>query len=486
MSKQANTTNKPITSLKDLAAWIEGGSTPREKLVIGSEHEKFVFDRAQNTAAIYQGKHGLETFLKSLAEKNSQWAPQYEDSRLVELTKPQTTESVSLEPSGQLEHATDIFMNIHDIARNIESQISESVQVADSLDQDLIGLGYHPVQTIDNLPRIPKTRYQNFDRLMQGTDGQQKNGLQVLYSTASTQANIGFEDERDMVKKLRVSLALQPVVTALFANSPFKAGKLSGMKSTRSDVIHNAVNGRYGFMLPVAFEEGFGFERYADYALNEMPMMGVYHEGHFVDTKGAKFSDMLDGKIDDCCDREPTLNDWEDHLNCIWPEVRVRRFLEMRGADSGPEEMIKALPALWTGLMYDPAALDEAYEMIRHWSSEDREYLRNTAPGQGLETPFMGTTLQEIAKNMLALAQKGLNHRAINNAQGDNEAKYLDPLFEIANSGQTWADRLIYQFENNWKGDLKPLFNAMSYKNKPSVLNVSVVSNAPKNNNPAP
>ncbi len=470
MSRQANTDNKEITSTTQLVEWIEAGSTPKKDLVVGSEHEKFVFDIDKERAAIFSGKKGLERFLNKLVQKKHGWVPYEEDGHTVELRKPDTTASISLEPSGQLEHASDIFSNIHDLCEEIEDQINESLEVAEEMDLALVGLGYQPIQGLDDLPHVPKTRYKNFDQRMRSIDGETKNGLHVLYSTASTQANIGFENEEDMVKKLRVALALQPVVTALFANSPFKDGKLSGLKSTRSDIIHNAVGGRYGFMLPVAFEDGFGFERFADFALNDMPMMGVYQNGQFLDAKGASFADMMAGRIDGCQNRSATLNDWEDHLNCIWPEVRVRRSLEMRGADSGPTEMIKALPALWVGLTYDAQVLDEAYQMIRDWSDQDREYLRKNAPVSALATPFMGTNLQEIAKNMLALAQKGLQNRAVLNDMGQDESLYLDPLHEIAESGMTWADRLIYQYENNWNGNLSPVFNAMSYKNKPSVL----------------
>lgn len=484
MSRQAKHTDRPVSNLQDLVAWMEDGKTRQDRLGIGSEHEKLVFDIEKSTAAIYNEKQGLKDFLERLASANSSWEKITENGQTIELRKIDTTESVSLEPAGQLEHATKICSNVHEIAENVSQQINEAVQTADSMNLNIIGLGYQPVQSIDTLPRIPKTRYRNFDRYMRQMDGEARNGLHVLYATASTQANIGYEDEADMVKKLRVSLALQPVVTALFANSPFKDGKLSGYKSTRSHIIHNAVGGRYGFMLPVAFEEGFGFERYAKYALNEMPMMGVYENDCFVDAKGAKFDDMMNGKVEACAGRYATIDDWEDHLNCIWPEVRVRQSLEMRGADTGPEEMIKALPALWVGLTYDHGTLDQAYEMVRHWSEADREYLRENAPVQGLATPFLGATLQDIAKNMLVLAQKGLNARNILDKNGDNEAIYLEPLHEIAESGMTWADRLISRYNNEWGGDLSKLFNSMAYKNKPSVLKSPSLNTENKDNSP--
>ena len=464
MSKHASTSSKVIESVRQLSEWFSDGATPRESLVTGAEHEKLPFRAGRPVK--FNGNKGLEKYLESFSKYG--WSPVLENGRTIEMQRAST--SLSLEPSGQIEHATAIHQNLHTLAAEVENQIDEAVDLANYIQMQLVGLGYHPVEEVEKLPRIPKSRYANFDGFMRDADQQSKKGVHVLYSTASAQANIGYESEADMVKKLRVTLALQPIVTAIFANSPFQGGQLSGLKSTRSQIIHNAAGGRYGYMLPIAFEEGFGFERFADYAMNEMPMLGFYRDGEFQNARGAKFADMMRGQIEGMDGHSPTLNDWENHLNCIWPEVRVRQFLEMRGADVGPMEMIQALPALWVGLTYDSAALDQAWSLVKDWSSEERDYLRSEVPVQGLQTPFRKTTLKFIAQELLAISALGLKARNIQNKAGEDESHYLKPLFEICESGKTWADRLIHEFENNWNGDIRPVFNAMSYANAPSVL----------------
>ena len=466
MSGQATSSSQEISSLKSLVEWISCGSTPREDLVIGSEHEKLVFQKQFLNAAQFDGPNGLEEYLQKFTRYN--WTPVLENGRTIEMKRG--TATLSLEPSGQLEHSTLVHKNLHDMAAEIDEQINASVELAAEMDMQLVGLGYHPLETLNTLPRIPKTRYQNFDGFMRAVDKKNNKGLHVLYSTASAQANIGFENEEDMVKKLRVTIALQPIVTALFANSPFEKGRLAGAKSIRSKVVHNAAGGRYGYMLPVAFEDGFGFERFAEYALNEMPMLGLYQKGQFVDVHGARFADMMAGHVPEAEGRNATLNDWEDHLNCIWPEVRVRRFLEMRGADSGPQEMIKALPALWGGIAYDSGALDQAWQLVRDWSTEERNYLRENTPVYGLQTRFRGKTVQDIAIEVLQIAEHGLKERSLYNDHDQDETCLLEPLMEIAHSGRTWADRLISCYRNEWGGNIKQVFNTMSYANRPSVL----------------
>ncbi len=301
-------------------------------------------------------------------------------------------------------------------------------------------------------------------------------------STSTVQVNLGYQSESDMVKMLRVSLSLQPIAVSMFATSPFEKGELSGYQSTRSHKLHKSMGGRYGFMLPIAFDDGFGFEMFTDYALNTMPMLGVYKGTNFLDAKGAMFQDFMDGNLGILPGQRANIGDWQNHLNTIWPEVRVRRFLEMRGTDVGPQEMIKALPAFWVGLLYDKQSLDAAYEMVKDWDNQDRDFLRSMTPGHGMQTPFMGTTVQEIAKNALALSEEGLKRRAVLNAQGQDETVYLEPLKEIVSSGRNWAQRLEEKFLGEWKGDINRAFVEMNYANNPSVLKanngLSVAANA--------
>lgn len=466
MSRASHKSTKDIRSEEDLSNWLKDGSTPKDQLLVGSEHEKIVFNAKTLKSAPFRGKQGLENLFKKIQEKG--WQGIKESGNLIELVREGAV--ISLEPAGQVELATPAYQNVHQIAREVDTHIKELLDAADDLGLDAMGLGYHPIQNHTNLPRVPKGRYKNFQDFMKEKDPKTRKSMKMLYGTSSTQANLGYTSEEDMVKKLRVSLALQPIVTAIFANSPFANGKPNGIQSNRSEVSYNAAEGRYGFMLPVAFEKGFGFERFTEFALNEMPLIGIYQQDVFQRVDGESFADFMHGNLSSYPGQKATLDDWCNHLNCIWPEVRVRQFLEMRGADNGPTEMIKALPALWVGLLYDEEALDQAYEMIKDWTAEDREYLRAAAPVNGLKTKFMGTTVQDIAKNVVNFAEYGLKRRNVRNDNGDTEAVYLEPLQEIVETGLNWAEILVNKYENEWGCDVRKVFTEMSYKRDPSVL----------------
>jgi len=283
----------------------------------------------------------------------------------------------------------------------------------------------------------------------------------MMYRTATIQVNLDFADEADMVKKLRVSLALQPIATALFASSPFTEGKLNGFKSMRSEVWRDTDKRRTG-MLPFVFEPGMGYERYVDYALS-VPMYFVYRGGHYIDASGSSFKDFLDGKLPEMPGEHPTLDDWSDHLTTLFPEVRLKRFIEMRGADSGPWQRICALPAFWVGLLYDSQALDAAWNLVKDWTAEEREELRNAVPKGGLATPFRSTNVQQLAKEVLRIARRGLRARRRINAASQDESVYIDPLDEVALSGLTLADRLIEHYQGPWKRDVDHVFEEYAF-----------------------
>ncbi|MDE2336137.1 MAG: glutamate--cysteine ligase, partial [Alphaproteobacteria bacterium] len=343
MSRQSRDAGKEIQGKSDLVDWFKKSCKPAGEQLVGVEHEKPPFYRQHGHAPVpyrgTEGRSGLYDFLEKMVKENG-WAPGYEKDKLIELEKDHV--GWSLEPGGQMETSGAPVKNVHQTAEETDARIAEAIEVAKSLGIGMLALAYHPTHNGDHMPEMPKSRYAAWRELMEknhalhGTDG--------ASCTSAVQVNLGYESEEDMVKMVRVALSLQPIATALFANSPFSEGKPSGYQSTRSEVLHNYMEGRYGFMLPVAFEEGFGFEKFVDYALN-MPLLGIYKDGVFVDVKGATFADFMEGKLEACPDRKPTFADWENHLNTIWPEVRVRGFLEMRGADNGPAEMIKALPA---------------------------------------------------------------------------------------------------------------------------------------------
>jgi glutamate--cysteine ligase len=305
---------------------------------------------------------------------------------------------------------------------------------------------------------MPKKRYAVMTRYMPQVG---HHGLDMMYRTATIQVNLDFGSEADMVKKLRVSLALQPIATALFASSPFTEGHLNGFKSLRSEVWRDTDPARTG-MLPFVFEDGMGYGRYVEYAL-DVPMYFVYRAGEYIDVAGASFRSFMEGKLAALPGERPTIDDWSDHLTTLFPEVRLKRFLEMRGADGGRWRRICALPAFWVGLLYDEAALEAAWDLVKGWSDEERQGLRNDVPRLGLQAPFRSTTVRAIAREALAISHGGLKARARVNVKSQDETIYLEPLKEIVASGRTVADELIDRYERQWKGNIDPIFEQFAF-----------------------
>lgn len=474
MSSASQVDNKPIESKEELIQWFEQGNTPADKRLIGVEHEKAPFYLADKGPVPFKGKKGaagIEDFIAKMVNEKG-WSPAAPENGVV-LSVEKGNRNWTFEPAGQMELGGAPLKNVHQNAKETDDTITEAVEVTKELGYGMLAMGFHPTHLAKTLPLMPKSRYKALYDWFEKKKF--PSAADVASSTSTVQVNMGYQSEEDMVKMLRVSLSLQPIAVSMFASSPFAEGKPTGYQSYRSHLLYNNMGGRYGFMLPIAFDEGFGFEMFADYALNTMPMLGIYKGTVFMDAKGAMFQDFIDGKLDIVPGQKATLGDWQNHLNTIWPEVRVRRFLEMRGTDVGPQEMIKALPAFWVGLLYDKQALDEAYDMVKDWTNQDRDYLRIMTPQHGLQTPFMNgtTTVQEIAQNALAIAEKGLKRRAVLDANGNDETVYLEPLKEIVSSGRNWAQRLEEKFNKEWGGDINRVFEEMDYAKNPSVLRAS-------------
>lgn len=469
MSKATQFHSNEVKSFDDLVKWFEDGCVPASRLLVGVEHEKFLFDRQTLEPPSYEGERGVKSFLKTLATRFG-WIAGYEKGNLIELERDGATWSI--EPGGQIESGSAPLKNVHAVAADITRNLREANEVAASLGLGVAGFGFHPVHGGAEMPVMPKSRYRELLGYVDANNLSKP--LDLMYSTGSVQVSLGYESEEDMVRKLRVGLALQPIVTALFANSPFKDGKPSGYQSYRSHVLHNELGGRYGFMLPEAFEDGFGFRKFAEYA-SRQPLVGIYVGEAFCHVRpGETFETFMDGKLADFPGRKPTLNDWSNHLNTIWPEVRVRHCLEMRGADCGPEDMLKALPAFWVGLLYDKEALERASRMVENWTIEDREYLRKTVPREGLDTAFMGTTVRDMARDCLAFARAGLKRRAVTDEMGADESAYLAPLHDIVESGKTLAVRAIESCAPDGKTfDIKRFFAERSYGVAPDSPPVS-------------
>ncbi len=445
----------PIENRADLISVFAKGEKPAERWRIGTEHEKFVYRTADHRAPSYDEPGGIRDLLMALTRYG--WEPIMEGDNVIALGG--VDGNVSLEPAGQLELSGAPLENLHQTCAETGRHLKQVKEVGAELGLGFLGLGMWPDKTRDALPIMPKGRYgimlQHMPRV--GTMG-----LDMMLRTCTIQTNLDYSSEADMVKKFRVSLALQPLGTALFANSPFTEGKPNGYLSYRSHIWTDTDPARTG-MLPFVFEDGFGYERYADYMLN-VPMYFVYRNGKYIDAAGKNFRDFLDGNLDVYPGQKPTIGDWNDHLSTAFPEVRLKSFLEMRGSDGGPWNRICALPAFWVGLLYDGSALDAAWDLVKDWTIEDHQKLRDAVPKLGLKAPLPdGRTLNDLAKQVLDIATAGLNARAQVNSMGDNESGFLNPLRRMVDSGKTSADELLEKFNGPWAGDLSKVYDEYSF-----------------------
>ncbi|MET0269187.1 MAG: glutamate--cysteine ligase [Sphingomonas sp.] len=444
-----------IASRDDLIGLFANGEKPRERWRIGTEHEKLVYFKDDHRAPSYEEKGGIHALLIGLTKYG--WEPVYEGDTIIALAGPDG--NVSLEPAGQLELSGAPLENLHQTCAETGRHLEQVKAIGDQLGLGFLGLGMWPDKTRAELPIMPKGRYAIMLNHMPRVGTM---GLDMMLRTCTIQTNLDYASEADMVKKFRTSLALQPLATALFANSPFTESKPNGFLSYRSHIWTDTDPHRTG-MLPFVFEDGFGYERYADYML-DVPMYFVFRDGKYIDAAGLSFKDFLDGRLSVLPGETPRLGDWADHLSTAFPEVRLKGYLEMRGADGGPWSRICALPAFWVGLLYDDVALDAAWDTVRHWTIEDHRRIREEVPRFGLRASGpRGRTLQALGKEILDIAEAGLNRRARLNGIGESESGFLDPLREIVASGKTLADRLLDRYEGEWNRDVSRVYDELSY-----------------------
>ena len=445
----------PIESRDDLLAPFAKGEKAKADWRIGTEHEKFVYRRGDHRAPSYGEPGGIRDLLAALTEFG--WQPVEEGGNVIALSGKDG--NVSLEPAGQLELSGAALENLHQTCAEAGRHLKQAKAAGDSLGLGFLGLGMWPDKSRSDLPVMPKGRYAIMLRHMPSVGGL---GLDMMLRTCTIQVNLDYSSEADMARKFRVGLALQPLATALFANSPFTEGRPNGFLSFRSHIWSDTDPSRTG-MLPFVFEDGFGYERYVDYAL-DVPMYFVFREGRYVDAAGQSFRDFLRGALPALPGEKPLVSDWTDHLSTAFPEVRLKSFLEMRGADGGPWSRICALPALWVGLLYDQAALDAAWDEVKDWTLEERQRLRDSVPKLGLaaETPA-GEPLSALGARILAIAESGLVARNRLNGAGDSESGFLDPLREIIAAGETPAERLLERFRGEWDGDVGRVYDEESF-----------------------
>ncbi len=458
-TRQDGAPSPTVRSREDLVGWIADGCKPADGWLIGTEHEKFVFDTQTLAPVPYDGPHGIRALMQALIEKYH-WQPVMEGDNIIALSRPEGEAggAISLEPGGQFELSGAPVKTMHETAAETQTHLDEVLDVAQHLRLGFLGVGFTPKSKLADMPRMPKQRYDVMTRYMPMVG---KRGLDMMYRTCTVQVNLDFADEADMVKKFRVSLALQPIATALFACSPFTEGKPNGFKSMRSEVWRDTDLNRTG-MLPFVFEPGMGYERYVDYAL-DVPIYFVYRSGRYIDAAGASFRDFMAGRLPQMPGELPTLDDWSDHLTTLFPEVRLKRFLEMRGADGGRWRRICALPAFWVGLLYDRQALDAAWDLVKDWTSEERQALRDGTPRLALQTPFRKSTVQAIAGQVLEIAALGLKNRRRRDGAGRDETMYLEPLQGFVASGRTPADELLERYHGVWGGKVEPIFEEYAF-----------------------
>ena len=454
-TREASSADEPIIeSLDDLTAPMRAGEKPKSEWRIGTEHEKLVYKRldagGDRRAPSYDEPCGIRDLLMNLREFG--WEPIEENGHVIAMKGSDGT--VSLEPAGQLELSGAPLETLHETCNETGRHLAQVKEIGEKCGVGYLGLGMWPDKTREELPVMPKGRYKIMMNHMPKVGNL---GLDMMLRTCTIQVNLDYSSEADMVKKFRVGLALQPLATALFANSPFTEGKPNGYLSYRSHIWSDTDPHRTG-MLPFVFEDGFGYERWAEYML-DVPMYFVFRDGKYFDAAGLSFRDFIDGKLSVLPGERPTASDWWDHLSTAFPEVRLKSFLEMRGADGGPWGRICALPAFWVGLLYDQVALDAAWDRVKGWSMEEREALRNDAPKLGLQAPLpRGGTMQDLGREVLEIARGGLSARARLNVAGDNETGFLEELDEIVSSGKVPAQRLLEAYYGEWGEDVSQVY----------------------------
>ncbi|MBB4274650.1 glutamate--cysteine ligase [Rhizobium mongolense] len=452
------TDQTPISSVQELTNYIAAGNKPKERFRIGTEHEKFAFFRADNNPVPYAGEASISALLKGLQAKNG-WDPIMDGENIIGLAEQHGMGAISIEPGGQFELSGAPLETIHETCRESNSHLATLREIAEPMGIRFLGIGGSPKWTLAETPRMPKSRYDIMTRYMPkvGTKG-----LDMMYRTCTIQVNLDFSSEADMQKKMRVSMKLQSLATALFASSPFTEGQPNGMLSWRGDIWRDTDNRRSG-LLDFTFRDDFGFQHYMEWAL-DVPMYFIVRDGHYHDCTHVTFRQFMNGALKgEVAAWEPTMGDWTNHLSTLFPDVRLKRFLEMRGADGGPWRRICALPAFWVGLLYDEAALDAADQLTKNWTFAEVSALRDAVPTAGLKAEFRGDALYETAREVIGISKAGLKSRNRLNKEGQDESIFLSPLDEVMAKKATLAEDLLARYNGRWQHSVEPVFEEYQY-----------------------
>ncbi|MDM9647521.1 glutamate--cysteine ligase [Rhizobium sp. S163] len=452
------TDQTPLSSVQELTDYLAAGNKPEEKFRIGTEHEKFAFFRADNSPVPYFGDNSISGLLKGL-EAKSGWEPILDGENIIGLSEPSGMGAISIEPGGQFELSGAPLENIHQTCKESNAHLAVLREIAEPMGIRFLGIGGSPKWTLAETPVMPKSRYGIMSRYMPKVGTQ---GLDMMYRTCTIQVNLDFSSEADMRKKMRVSMKLQSLATALFASSPFTEGKLNGLQSWRGDIWRDTDNNRSG-LLDFTFRDDFGFNDYVEWAL-DVPMYFIVRDGRYKDCTHITFRQFMNGALKgEIAAWEPTMGDWTNHLSTLFPDVRLKRFLEMRGADGGPWRRICALPAFWVGLLYDATALEAADQLTKDWGFDEVNALRNAVPAEGLKAAFRGHTLYDTARDVLAISKAGLKARGKLNSEGQDETIFLSPLDEVMAKKATLAEDLLALYNGRWNGSVEPVFEEYQY-----------------------
>jgi glutamate--cysteine ligase len=452
------TDQTPLSSVQELTDYLAAGNKPEEKFRIGTEHEKFAFFRADNSPVPYAGENSISGLLKGL-QKKSGWEPILDGENIIGLAEQSGMGAISIEPGGQFELSGAPLETIHQTCKESNAHLAAVREIAEPMGIRFLGIGGSPKWTLGETPVMPKSRYGIMSRYMPKVGTQ---GLDMMYRTCTIQVNLDFSSEADMRKKMRVSMKLQSLATALFASSPFTEGKLNGLQSWRGDIWRDTDNNRSG-LLDFTFRDDFGFHDYVEWAL-DVPMYFIVRDNRYHDCTHVTFRQFMNGALKgEVAEWEPNMGDWTNHLSTLFPDVRLKRFLEMRGADGGPWRRICALPAFWVGLLYDESALEAADQLTKDWGFDEVNALRNVVPAEGLKAQFRGHDLFETAREVLAVSKAGLKARGKLNSEGQDETIFLSPLDEVMAKKATLADDLLSLYNGRWNGSVEPVFEEYQY-----------------------
>ncbi|MGF0537172.1 glutamate--cysteine ligase [Agrobacterium sp. ES01] len=452
------TDDTPIGSVQDLSEYLAEGCKPEAQFRIGTEHEKFAFFTADNSPVPYYGNDSISALLSGMGQRLG-WDPIMDGANIIGLAETHGQGAISIEPGGQFELSGAPVETLHETCKESNQHLAMLREVAEPMGIRFLGIGGSPKWTFDETPRMPKSRYEIMTRFMPKVGSM---GLDMMYRTCTIQVNLDFSSEADMRRKMRVSMKLQALATALFASSPFTEGKPNGLVSWRGEIWRDTDNARAGIP-PFTLNDDFGFADYVEWAL-DIPMYFVVRDGKYHDCTHVTFRQFMNGALKgELAAWEPTMGDWTNHLSTLFPDVRLKRFLEMRGADGGPWRRICALSAFWVGLLYNQTALDAADALTKDWTHADVIALRNAVPAKGLHAEIAGRGLFDLAREVIGISRAGLKARARLNSEGEDESVFLASLDEIIAKKATLADDLLMLYNGRWNQSVEPVFAEYQY-----------------------